>query len=27
VEQDQTPGDPVNSLRESFQYLTSVMKS
>jgi sugar phosphate isomerase/epimerase len=27
VEQDQTPGDPVNSLRESYQYLTSVMKS
>jgi sugar phosphate isomerase/epimerase len=27
VEQDQTPGDPINSLRESYQYLTSVMKS
>lgn len=26
VEQDQTPGDPIVSLRESYQYLSSVMK-
>ena len=27
VEQDQTPGDPIASLRDSYQYLSSVMKS
>ncbi len=27
VEQDQTPGDPIASLRESYQYLSSVMKA
>lgn len=27
VEQDQTPGNPIDSLRESYQYLSSVMKS